>query len=89
MPDILLAGTTGDKRRRLENGVSVALADLHELDQDAAHGRRVHEGDAGVARARPGSLVDQPSSLGAQMRQRLGDVLDAVRDVMEARSCPD
>ena len=59
---------------------------LLQLDQHAVGARRVDERDQRAFGAGPRLLVDQPRAAGLQLRQRRADVVDAQRDVVQARA---
>ena len=63
---------------------TVAVCRFAQLGEHAKRALGVEERDGGPERPVPGTLVDQPHTLGAELLERGGDVHDAVADVMDA-----
>ena len=61
---------------------------LLQLDQHTMSGRRVHEGDERTLRTLARRFVDQPDALLAQPFQRLLEIVNAQRDVVNAGTTP-
>src|SRR4051812_18027652 len=61
---------------------------LFQFNQHAAGAGRMHECYQGIFRAGTRRLVDQPDATRFQLCQRGAKVVDAQRDVMQARTSP-
>src|SRR5512139_2778411 len=66
------------------NGLERRLFPLAQLEQHAAGGTGVHEGDLRAARGVAGLLVNEPHAQGLELRQGRLEVVDSQRHVLDA-----